>query len=530
MRRKQTKNWGMPTGVGVMVLFMVFGLEVRAAEAGSDWNSARAKAVNRQRRIIFNNDGNEPVYFCKESTEAELLASRTRALAESQVDSIFYCTWSSGFGLFTHHTSAGQVFNTREAMFKGNRTQDFLDRGIDPLSVMVKFAHQHGKELFWSMRMNDTHDAERNTYGPVMFRTNTLKRAHPEWLLGSREHPPKHGAWSGVDYGVKEIRELALSFCEEVCTNYDVDGLELDFFRHAIFFKTSAKGEPCSEADLNAMTELIERIRKLTEERGKIRSRPILVAVRVPDSVEYCKLIGLDLEKWLSKGLVDLLVVGGYTQLNPWEYSVQLAHKYGVKVYPSLDESRVRAETARALRSRLESYRGRALNVWGAGADGVYVFNFFDPQSELWRQLGNEDGLRKLDRDYFASVRGVGSMPVPHQKFLHVATLNPGAPVRLTRGREVGIRFVTNETEASERGCENIVLALQFKGQASGDEVRVRLNGVELKEGKMTSGWLQFPLKQGVLRKGENEVLATGSSKSEEASLLQDLRVMVRCK
>jgi hypothetical protein len=62
----------------------------------------------------------------------------------------------------------------------------------------------------------------------------------------------------------------------------------------------------------------------------------------VPDSVDYCRFIGLDLEKWLGEGLTDLLVVTGYTQLNPWEDGVKLGHKYGVKVYPSLDEPRVR--------------------------------------------------------------------------------------------------------------------------------------------------------------------------------------------
>src|SRR6185369_893591 len=46
----------------------------------------------RQRRIIFNNDGNEPVYLCKTASKEELLRSRTTPLIGTQVDSIFYCT------------------------------------------------------------------------------------------------------------------------------------------------------------------------------------------------------------------------------------------------------------------------------------------------------------------------------------------------------------------------------------------------------------------------------------------------------
>ena len=34
-----------------------------------------------------------------------------------------------------------------------------------------------------------------------------------------------------MDYGRPEIRDLAFRFVEEVCRNYDVDGVELDFVK-----------------------------------------------------------------------------------------------------------------------------------------------------------------------------------------------------------------------------------------------------------------------------------------------------------
>src|SRR5688500_6658065 len=57
--------------------------------------SARKEAAHRKRRIIFNNDGNEPVVFLKEASAQALLDCRTTPLLGSQVDSIFYCTWSA---------------------------------------------------------------------------------------------------------------------------------------------------------------------------------------------------------------------------------------------------------------------------------------------------------------------------------------------------------------------------------------------------------------------------------------------------
>ena len=194
----------------------------------------RQKAAARPRRIILNNDGGEPSVQMKSPSAKELLDLRTSALAGTQVDSIFYCTRSSGFGLFTHFTKVGQVFTSLEGRYAVNQMPALLKAGIDPLRVMVDFAKEHGMELFWSMRMNDTHDGSGAEYGPIILRTNTLKLTHPEYLLGTARKRPKHGAWTAVDYGRPEIRELAFRYFEEVCRNYDVDGVELDFFRHPV--------------------------------------------------------------------------------------------------------------------------------------------------------------------------------------------------------------------------------------------------------------------------------------------------------
>lgn len=507
---------------------LIFVCEPAGASEKDDFQKLHQQAINRTRRIIFNNDGNEPVVFCKEATAEELLKQRTSPLIGSQVDSIFYCTWSSGFSLFTHNTKVGQVFNTREAMFTNNLSQEFLDKGIDPLCVMTDFGRKNNIEIFWSMRMNDTHDGAGANYAPVFFRANKLKMEHPEYLIGSKKKRPKYGAWSAVDYGLPEVRELAFKYCEEVCQNYDVDGIELDFFRHAFFFKPSSRGEPCGETELNQMTDLIRRIRAMTESEGRKRKRPILLAIRVPDSVEYCKVIGIDLERWLASGFVDLLVVSGYTQLNPWEYSVKLGHKYGVKVYPSLDEPRVADEAARKLREKPETFRGRAMNVWASGADGVYMFNFFDPHSSLWREMGDPKVLQRLDRNYFSSVRGVGVMPVPHKDFVRVPILNPGNPIEISSSAPTEIPFYFGEDlrQSAKEAPPKIEMRLQIKGLPHVDQINFKLNGKRLAQPESSNSWLQFKLSETQLRKGNNALGITVANGSKSL-LVTDLYVAI---
>src|SRR5688572_1579698 len=339
-------------------LLFVAGMRVDAAETGTQFPSlealrdARRQAANRQRRIIFNNDGNEPVYLCKTNSPEELLGYRTTPLAGTHVDSIFYCTWSSGFGLFTHDTKVGRVFATKEGLFSKNMAPALIAAGTDPLRVMTEFGRKHGIEVFWSFRVNDTHDGSTAGYGPIMFAANQLKRDHPEWLIGSPAQKPKFGAWSAVDFARTEVRDLAFRYVEEVCQNYPVDGVELDFFRHPVLFKRAAHtGTACNEEERAMLSELIRRIRRMSEQEGMKRGRPILLAVRVPDSPEYCRAIGIEIETWLADGLVDLMVVGGYFQLNDWSRSVALGRKHLVKVYPSLDESRLRDAGAKQLRS-----------------------------------------------------------------------------------------------------------------------------------------------------------------------------------
>lgn len=493
--------------------------------------AARKQAAERQRRIIFNNDGNEPVYLCENTTAEELLRHRTAALAGSKVDSLFYCTWSSGFGLFTHDTKVGQVFSTKEALFSKNKTPELLAAGTDPLRVMTEFGHANGMEVMWSFRLNDTHDGSGAAYGPVMFRANRLKNEHPEWLISTKDVRPRYGACSAVDFTRSEIRDLAFRFVEEVCQNYDVDGVEIDFFRHPVFFKRAAMtGTECTDEERALMTGLIQRIRSMTEEEGMKRGRPILLAVRVPDSVEFCRAVGIDLERWLAGGLLDLLIVSGYFQLNDWNYSVELGQRYGVKVYPSLDESRVKEETARKLRSSIASYRGRALNAWQAGADGLYLFNSFDPRSAIWTELSSPALLTTLDHDYFASVRGLGAAAggtYPHVEFLQIPDLNPARPVALTPAEPARVTFNVGDDVAAMPSEPTVQLRLQFKTPISPQGVTVKLNGRELGEGRESESWLEFPITVRDLKTGSNEVQIELSGEST-ASALTDLHCTLR--
>lgn len=490
--------------------------------------SWRKAALDRQRRIIFNNDGCEPVMFMKGPSAQEFLDLRTSPLVGSQVDSIFVCTFGSGFGMFTHFTKIGQLFTSTEGRFANNQVQALFEHGIDPLQIQVDFCRRNHIEIFSSMRMNDTHDGAYADYGPIMFRANKLKNEHPEFLLGTREKPPKYGSWTAVDYGRSEIRELAFRYVDELCHKYDIDGLELDFFRHPVFFQSTSRGEPATDEERAAMTDLMRRIRSMTDDVGKQRRRPILIAMRLPDSVEYSQTIGLDLKKWLAEDLLDLFIPSGYFQLNDWKYSVELGHKYGVKVYPSLDEPRIRDESARAARATNLAYRGRAANVWAAGADAVYIFNFFDPRAPMWHELGDPTKLAKLDKDYFGSVRGSvgGGKNFPFQPYQKTETLNPGNPKTIAPGKQAKSRIQVGENYQDNQ-C-SIKMRLQFKSPPNPATIQAKLNGQTLVLSPAESNWLESTVRPALLTQGQNVVALYLASNAGKETRWTDLMIQVR--
>ena len=367
---------------------------------------ARKKAAHRRRRIIVNNDGNDcrRLAGVDEPKNAEtFLAKRTSPLVGSQVDAIFYCTGI--VNVYTHHSALTEPRKTSDQAVEDWAWELKEIEGRDSLEIMVDFGHKHGMEVFWSMRMNDTHDSADATL------LCQWKKEHPEYLMGTQDSkfPYGGGRWSALDYAVPGARERIFRILEDVCTRYDVDGVELDFFRHPVYFKPQMTGDPVTQEHCDIMTALLRRVREMTEKVAMQRNRPMLIAVRVPDSVGYNKAIGLDVERWLEDDLIDMVAGTCYFHLEPWENLVALGKQYDVPVYACLSGSRIVSSSQPEGKGTMEVWRGEALKAWDAGVSGIHTFNRFDPNDPIFRELGDPDALRDLPSVYEHNPgRGMG--------------------------------------------------------------------------------------------------------------------------
>ena len=233
-------------------------------------------------------------------------------------------------------------------------------------------------------------------------------------------------------------------------------------------------------------------LRQMMIEVGGKRGRPLLLSIRVPDSLDYCRAIGLDAQHWLENGLLDLMVVTSYFQLTDWSETAAIGEKYDIPVYTSLDEARSKDVAVIELRSSLLAYRGRAAAALGAGIDGIQLFNFFDPNEPHWNELGDQTSLLNMDKDYFGSVRGMGVSnggTLPYTDNLTVETLRPDSP-KVIGG--------TSETIAKIRlgpmKPTGVKATLRLRFSSIVESLDISLDGKQIEIRKVDSEWMEADL------------------------------------
>ena len=492
----------------------------------------RKTAANRKRRIIYNNDGCD-IFVNDGIAKAEnFLALRTTALLNTHVDSIFYCPIHSGFSRVTYNTKVGELFINATKEHPNNLAEDFIKQGTDTLKIMVDFARDHDLEVFASMRMNDTHDGWGGPHEDFLL--PQLKRDHPEWLLGTHEQKPEFGMWSAVNYAIDEIRDLAFRLIEEQVTQYDVDGIDLDFLRHDTFFPSTARGDSCTDEEREMMTDLMRRVRKMADQHGESRGKPVLVSIRVNNAISLNYDLGMDVERWLNEGLVDLVSSTHYYRMTPWSQMAELCAKSDVPFYPCLAESRVQEDVSdkpTSLRNSIESYRARAMNGYRAGGAGIQIYNMFDPTNAVFREVGDPDALQTKNKIYFTSVRGMGGahwrVPNAH-KYWEVSVLSPQPVLRTTitlnsNRTDVPIEISDDLSQAST--LPRVTLRLQVLDCDNAKHVHAWFNDEELSGGQFEDNFLSFDLPPSHLRVGENVLSLSLYPAIESSPVLEDVQV-----
>jgi uncharacterized lipoprotein YddW (UPF0748 family) len=149
-------------------------------------------------------------------------------LAQAGINTVFFETLNASYPIYPSKIAP---------------QQNPLIRGWDPLASGVKLARQRKMEIHawvWAFaagnrRHNELLGIDSNYPGPVL-------AANPDWAAYDNRGemiPPGQGK-QFFDPANPEVREYLLNIYKEIVTNYDVDGLQLDYIRYP--FQDSTAG------------------------------------------------------------------------------------------------------------------------------------------------------------------------------------------------------------------------------------------------------------------------------------------------
>ena len=459
-----------------------------------DWSEikrARVEAAQRPRRIIFNDDTHE-LALEDANTPEGFLAHRIAPLAETQVGTISWSVLCGQFDAPAYDSKVQQIYGDAQGApvkYWHRVTENVKTLAREyrcPLHLVCDFSHGHDMKTFASVRMNDVHDSFMDANAMTVW-----KRTHPEFMVNTRGTLPEFELYTTAqDFSHEAVRQRKLEIIEEICQRYDVDGFELDYIRHPVLFSRRMRGEPCTADEIDIITSMMEKIRSLTDAAAKRRGRPLLIAVRVPDTFTTSLDNGMDVSVWLGRDLIDILIIGG--GYAPWslpvETWVEAARPYGVPVYPCVNLGK----------ESLPLVRGLASNWYRAGVDGLYFWNLGTPFEFM-----TGDQLVEVRRCCYACVHEVGDadMLVGKDKLFSVDSATGGIlpyyahlsaprllPIESKRGAlrtgVIGRLPLIVGDDAGSHPPTKATLNLEFDDPSWKDALLIRLNGEELTNGQ----------------------------------------------
>lgn len=480
------------------------------------------------RQLIFYDDARHYHYYVYEPPISLTEATATiDAVAGTGVDTF---VWGFGVGPTVFHDSKfadvfaahldviGDVASWRAY----ENTMSLINRGCDPLDVMIDRAHEVGMDFIGSLRL--THSS--NPADVTNAHNWQFKIDHPEWVIkGDDSELDRKNAFN---WKYPEVRAERLAIAEETCTRYDVDGLELDLTFGPYYFEADEVAE-----NMHLLTDFIRDLRRTAKEAATSRGKSIDIGARLLPSLKANNEAGFDIETWFHEGLLDFVVPNVYNHIPidpdfPFEWVLNLARAGGCEVYPAMGSV---LGANREEYAGIEQYRAAAAAYWSRGADALYLPWYPWPigpeQRQILSEIGDPAVLFEKPKRYYMAPRQDQSV-----KFGYEAPL----PVQIGVGAD-GDPATVGLTVVKDSPSADALLTLKLGESTSHDEMSVHLNGKELCRADATYttygytySTLEFRLEWDALVDGVNEISIAHLSrpaKLSSAVILEGVEIAV---
>jgi hypothetical protein len=477
--------------------------------------------MRRKRTIYFNDARHYYLFVFEPPMKLEDAWRPIDEVAGTPVDTFVYGV-ARGDGLY-YPSKVGTQFKYGEHdQFKEFRQaaywrtwhnmQSLMDQGLDPLKVLIDRAHDKGMDFFASLRL---------TFHEKM---------DEAWRVN-------HGGQGWVH---EEVRDHQFAVLEELATQYETEGVELDYPGNGACFRAEDVEEYTP-----VMTEWVGKVAKMVRNRA---GGPGQVGARVYPTEAINKAMGLDVRAWLQKGLVDYVTPMVYshnlTDSNlDFEWLVEAAHTADASVYPIVQPDYY-LEEERRHRTREHAspamMRAAAANYWARGADGMYTWFLRWPlgttEHRILSELGDADLSRKGDKHYFINRRTPGAENAGYETLL---------PLKIAAA-DTGVRhafpfYISDDIEGTADRIRQVRLKIQMYDLVTADKIEFLLNGQSLESQTClrqygehftpyNGMWLDFELREIRPRRGHNLLEITLLQRAEglkSALVIEDVEIIV---
>lgn len=292
-----------------------------------------------------------------------------------------------------------------------------LQNEIDIYKILTNHIRESGCKVFLSVRMNDGH----YTDNPAINSSFALKN--------NSMHTIFHDGVA-LDFSQEAVQNYFYEYIQELLDNYFVDGIELDWLRYPMVLP------PELSSDYSILNNYMKNIRNLLDSYD----RELSLAVRILPNEQNNMNNGVDACQWVADGTVDMITIENF--YIPTNFEMPIAH------WKSNIQERNTAQNRYQLFcgsdwgvSCMSGYniamtpalvRGFATECLSHGADGIYLFNFFEENDtsslELTVDSSNVVYLKNCFTERIKAAKEPYSLP---RRYVHIGDSNQRYPIIL---------------------------------------------------------------------------------------------------
>ena len=446
--------------------------------------------------LMLNDDGDLSFTGRTPPESVVNLQAMVDSLAGTPVKTLMYSV-AAGSDVLYYPTKVASVFGWRETKYDRDRRwaariakiKAGIAAGVDPIRVAGERARQLGLFFVPSYRMNDSHFVSDPLNYPLT--GEFWIKHHTQYKIDLSPITSRNSYRELLDFSHEAVRQHRLGVLFETIDRYHgiMAGVELDFNRVQVLFPL---GKAAERGHL--ITDLVAAVRQRLDLLGKRSGRDHALFVRVPPALKNCHWAGLEVEQWVERRLVDVLIPSQLMTLAhdmPVDEFVAIAKPAGCRVCPAIyprtswtwpftNEHSPSSYTSPVSRvAPPELVRGAASNYWHLGATGFQLYNFNLPPDDrtyrVMRDLARPESLTRMSKVYAITPAYFLDHEDTYQYRKQIPLdLKAGQPHRLT--------LILGDSLAAPRP-DCCALRLGLRGVDREYEMVVSLNGQELHSG-----------------------------------------------